>query len=127
MSYARGDDLEGDRPLNSIDPAKLVLGIGYADAARRWDAELMTTAVAAKTRINDQPVTLARTPAMVTLDLLLRWQITERLGLKAGLFNLTDRSYFEWADVRSQPASDPNLELYRRPGRNGSLSFSYVF
>ena len=127
VSYARGDDLERDRPLNSIDPAKLVFGIGYAAVARRWDAELMTTAVAAKTRIDDQPVTLARTPAMVTFDLLLRWQITERLGVKAGLFNLTDRSYFEWADVRSRPANDPNLELYRRPGRNGSLSFSCSF
>jgi hemoglobin/transferrin/lactoferrin receptor protein len=127
VSYARGDDLDRDRPLNAIDPAKLVLGIGYADVTRRWDAELITTAVAAKTRINDQPVRLARTPALVTFDLLLRWQITERLGLKAGLFNLCDRSYFEWADVRSRPANDPNLELYRRPGRNGSLTLSYNF
>jgi hemoglobin/transferrin/lactoferrin receptor protein len=127
VSFARGDDLERDRPLNSIDPAKLVVGVGYADAAGRWDTELVTTAIAAKRRIDDGAIPLVRTPAIVTFDLLLRWKITERLNLKAGLFNLSDRSYFEWVDVRNRPANDPTLDLYRRPGRNGSLSVSYGF
>ena len=44
--------------------------------------------------------------------------------MDAGVFNLADASYFEWADVRGRLAGDPLLELYRRPGRNWRLAVS---
>ena len=125
LAFASGDDLEHDRPLNSIDPARAVIGLAYDSAGGRWGGELSTTAVAAKRRVSDTPTPLVRTPGFVTIDLTAHWQASGRLALEAGLFNLTDRSYLEWADVRSRPAGDPQLDLYRRPGRNGSVSFAY--
>jgi hemoglobin/transferrin/lactoferrin receptor protein len=127
VSYARGSDLERDRPLNSVDPLKAVVGLRYAAPDGVWDAELLTTAVAAKDRVSDGAAPLVRTAGFVTVDLLAQWRITERLTAQAGLFNLTDRSYLEWTDVRERVASDPLLELYRRPGRNASISISYRY
>lgn len=127
LSYARGNDLERSRPLNSIDPLKAVVGVRYTAPNGVWDAELLTTAVAAKDRVSDGATSIVRTDGFVTLDLLAEWRITGRLSAQAGLFNLTDRSYLEWTDVRDRAASDPLLELYRRPGRNGSVSFTYRY
>ncbi|MFO1376531.1 MAG: TonB-dependent receptor [Steroidobacteraceae bacterium] len=127
LSYARGNDLERNRPLNSIDPLKAVVGVRYTAPNGVWDAELLTTAVAAKDRVSDGATSIVRTDGFVTLDLLAEWRITGRLSAQAGLFNLTDRSYLEWTDVRDRAASDPLLELYRRPGRNGSVSFTYRY
>lgn len=127
VSYARGNDLEGNRPLNSVDPLKAVVGLRYAAPGGAWDAELLTTAIAGKDRVNDGATPLVRTGGFVTIDLLAQWRVTGRLTAQAGLFNLTDRSYFEWSDVRERAANDPLIELYRRPGRNGSISFSYRY
>jgi len=77
--------------------------------------------------VSDGAAPLVRTAGFVTVDLLAQWRITERLTAQAGLFNLTDRSYLEWTDVRERVASDPLLELYRRPGRNASISISYRY
>jgi hemoglobin/transferrin/lactoferrin receptor protein len=125
FSFAYGDDLERNRPLNSIDPLKVVAGVAYDVPGSASGAELIATAVAAKSRIDDSPTMLVRTPGFVTLDLVAHWLPTERLTVEAGLFNLANRSYFEWVDVNNRAASDPTLELYRRPGRNASASISY--
>jgi hemoglobin/transferrin/lactoferrin receptor protein len=67
-------------------------------------------------------VPLARGPGFAVLDLTGYWRITRSVALRAGIMNLTDRSYFEWSDVRGRAANDPLLEQYRRPGRHGSVS-----
>jgi len=35
-AYARGEDLERDQPLNSVDPASGVASLGYDAASGRW-------------------------------------------------------------------------------------------
>jgi hemoglobin/transferrin/lactoferrin receptor protein len=47
-AFARGEDLERDKPLNSIDPPDLVLGLRYQSTAARWGVEMVTTAGAAQ-------------------------------------------------------------------------------
>jgi hemoglobin/transferrin/lactoferrin receptor protein len=103
----------------------VVAGVAYDVPGSASGAELIATTVAAKSRIDDSPTMLVRTPGFVTLDLVAHWLPTERLTVEAGLFNLANRSYFEWVDVNNRAASDPTLGLYRRPGRNASASISY--
>lgn len=40
----------------------------------------------------------------------------ERLRINAGLFNLMDGKYWEWADVRGRPADDGDRPVHA-PGR----------
>jgi hemoglobin/transferrin/lactoferrin receptor protein len=125
LSFAHGDDLERNRPLNSVDPARAVVGIAYDAANGGSGAELHVTAVARKERIDDSPTALVRTPGFMTVDLLAHWRFAEGAVLEAGVFNLANRSYLEWADVSNRAANDPTLDLYRRPGRNASIFVSY--
>ena len=46
------------------------------------------------------------------------------LVLRAGVLNLTDRKYFEWANVRGRLASDPVIDRYSSPGISGIVSLS---
>jgi hemoglobin/transferrin/lactoferrin receptor protein len=125
LAFAYGDDTGRDRPLNSIDPAKAVVGLCYDAPGGAWNAELATTAVAPKRRVDDSPTVLARSAGFVALDLLAQWRVGAQLTVDAGVFNIADHSYAEWADVSSRAASDPTLPLYRRPGRNASIAAAY--
>jgi hemoglobin/transferrin/lactoferrin receptor protein len=124
-AYARGEDLERDQPLNSVDPASGVASLGYDAASGRWGGELVTTVVAAKRRVDRSRVDLYRTGSYATLDMLGHVNLGHGLWLDAGLFNLTDRAYIEWADVRGRPAGDPLIPYYTHPGRNVSVTLRW--
>jgi len=127
VAWARGDDLERDEPLNSVDPASAVLGLGYESVSGRWGGELVTTAAAAKSAVDDSRADLYEPDGYIKLDLLARYDFGNGLRLNAGLFNLADAEYIEWTDVRGRVASDPLLPYYTRPGRNASVMLHWQF
>jgi hemoglobin/transferrin/lactoferrin receptor protein len=126
-AWARGDDLVRDVPLNSVDPASAVLALRYDAQSGRWGGELVTTAVEAKRDVDDSRADLYETDGYVTLDLLAHLDLGRGLRVNAGVFNLTDSDYIEWADVRGRTASDPLIPYYTRPGRNASVTLHWSF
>jgi hemoglobin/transferrin/lactoferrin receptor protein len=124
-AWARGDDQVRDVPLNSVDPASAVVELGYAAVTGRWGGQLVATAVEAKRDVNDGAIRLFHTDGYLTLDLLAQVDLGRGLALKAGIFNLTDAEYIEWADVRGRPAGDPLIPYYTRPGRSASLTLHW--
>lgn len=120
-SWARGDDTTRDLPLNSIDPPRATLGLRYAPRATDWRIEAVLTVVGAQRRIDESAGALARSGGHATLDLIGDWKLSESVHLRAAVFNVFDRRYVEWADVRGRAANDPSLDLYTRPGRSASL------
>jgi hemoglobin/transferrin/lactoferrin receptor protein len=127
VAWARGDNREHDEPLNSVDPLKGVLGLAFDESQRRWGAELIGTAVRRKTDIDMSAGPQFASPGYVTVDVLAYANFQERLRLNFGVFNLLDRKYWEWSDVRGRPANDPVIDRYSRPGINARVSASYRF
>lgn len=136
MAYADGDIIApgGHRtPLDTIDPFNLVAGLGYRDPAGRFGGELILTHNARKggdelERAADGTDLFVRPAASTVLDLTAFYAVTERLKLRAGLFNLTDERYALWSDVRGLRTDDAGiLDAFTRPGRNISVSASYRF
>jgi hemoglobin/transferrin/lactoferrin receptor protein len=126
-AWSRGEDLVRDVPLNSVDPATAVLSLAYTSPSARWGGELVTTAVAAKTAVDDSRADLYETDGYVTIDLLFDYDFGRGLQLNAGLFNLTGAEYIDWADVRGRVEGDPLIPYYTRPGRNASLALHWRF
>lgn len=128
----RGTDSNTGRPVNSINPARLTAGIKYDTAA--WSARLDLTHRAAK-KAGDidsasavtAPATQFATPASTTLDLSGQWRIRRDLRLTAGIFNLTDRKYWNWSDVRGLAANSTVLDAYTQPGRYLRVSLAADF
>lgn len=82
-----------------------------------------------------EPVTLANDPTgnnrlifqyqtsgYGTLDLNGWWQLSEAVSVNAGLFNLTDKQYSQWGDVRGLSASNVGLDRYTQPGRYAAVN-----
>jgi hemoglobin/transferrin/lactoferrin receptor protein len=55
------------------------------------------------------------------------WNVTEAVTLRAGVFNLTDRTYWWWSDARGLAANSTVTEGYSQPGRNYSVSLAVKF
>jgi len=133
LAYAQGDVIEpnGARsPLSTIDPVKLVVGAGYRDPAGRFGGQLIATYSGQKdwnatTGLCTGPC--YRPGAFTILDATAFFRVTDGLTLRAGVFNIFDRKYAWWNDVRGLSDSSAVKDSYTQPGRNGSVSLSYRF
>jgi hemoglobin/transferrin/lactoferrin receptor protein len=57
-----------------------------------------------------------------TFDALVSYEYTPTFTINAGVFNIFDQSYFNPQDVRQIFPNNPNLELFRSPGRTFSMN-----
>ena len=67
------------------------------------------------------------TPAATTLDLSGQWRIRKDLRLNAGIYNLTDKKYWNWADVRGVASNSTVPDAYTQPGRHVRVSLGADF
>ncbi|MCP9758677.1 TonB-dependent hemoglobin/transferrin/lactoferrin family receptor [Aquitalea sp. S1-19] len=123
VAWAQGRNETDDRPLNSVAPLTAVAGLRYD--SETWGTEAFVKAVSKKRRVAEAHQ--FKTPAYATLDLTAYWQADKHHTVRAGIFNLTDRKYWNSADVRGLSAGDAVLERYTQPGRNFSASYNYSF
>lgn len=119
FAHTMGSDTANDRPLNTIDPPRAVLGLRYARA--RIDAALHVTHTWRKTRIDTSAGELFAPPASTIVDLTLGWTLSPAWRLSAGVFNLLDTTDWLWSDVRSVVNPGSTVDRYSQPGRNASL------
>ena len=85
--WAKGKNLQTDRPLNSIAPPQGVLGLSWVSADGRWDVAANGTFTASKD-VNDIDQTDGErfaTPSWGILDLTAGWRFGDRLDLRAGV------------------------------------------
>lgn len=115
----RGTDTVRDRPLNTIEPARAVVGLHYDDGCLA--AALHLTQTTEKARIDRSAGEILSPPAVAVVDLTVGWRWTERLRLSVGIFNVFDRSYWLWPDVRNVVNPGTAIDRYTQPGRNASV------
>lgn len=134
IAYARGRNEETGEALNSVNPLTGVLGLGYENA--RFGTLLNWTLVKRKTRIDDGNFNSPdgsssqfASPGYGILDLTGYYRLSDDLTVNAGLYNLTDKQYWQWDDVRGYDdigeagvTSPANLERLTQPGRNFSVN-----
>ncbi len=132
---SRGQDDGTGRPLNSVDPATLSLGLHYATGD--WTMRLDTHFHAAKNTQDIDPVAgvkvgssqFSSVPAVQTVDLSGQWRIRRDMRLNASVQNLTDRKYWLWSDVQGLTASNAvvQADAYTQPGRHFKVSWILDF
>lgn len=133
LSYATGDVTRPGgttTPLSSIDPLKLVVGLGYRDPQGRFSGQLIATHSARKEL--DRTTGLCtpecyRPGAFTILDATANARLWEGLTLRVGVFNIFDEKYAWWSDVRGLASTSSVTDAYTQPGRNASASLTYRF
>ena len=134
IAYANGRNDDNGQPLNSVNPLTGVFGLGYEQP--NYGGLLSWTLVKRKTRVDDTTFfapdgqsSQFRTPGYGVLDLSGFYKVTDDVTVNAGLYNLTDKKYWQWDSVRgydgqgeagvTQPA---NLDRLTMPGRNFAIN-----
>lgn len=124
---ARGESAGADRrPLNSIDPPKLSLRARWSpQPAWRLGATLVHARAKDEGDIDASGLAAGSRPfappSFTTLDLHAHWTVSRQVELGAGIFNLTDRRHWHWADVVGLAAGSAGLDAYTQPGRSLAL------
>lgn len=132
---SRGDDRTRDVPLNSVDPPKLVAGLAWngppvtpaVPQGLSAGAQLHLTYVAEKNRIDQSAGTLYATPSFTVADLTGHLALGRHVILTGGIFNLFDRKYWLWSDVRGIANPGASIDRYTQPGRNYGLQLKATF
>ncbi|RZJ24448.1 MAG: TonB-dependent hemoglobin/transferrin/lactoferrin family receptor, partial [Haliea sp.] len=131
--YTQGTVKNTGKPLDTIDPAKLSVGLKYETPG--WDVRVDAVHHSAKKfgDISAQTVAAApptvpvatpqfAVPSATTLDLSGQWRFSKTLRLNAGIVNLTNKKYWNWSDVRGVAANSTFRDAYTQPGRYVNVS-----
>lgn len=141
LSYAKGDVIDPDgvrSPLESIDPLKVVAGIGYREREGRFGGQLVMTHAGRKQASRTTGLCTPecfRPDSFTILDATAFVRVLDSLTLRAGVFNILDKKYSWWSDVRglamagtaAAPTVPASVDAYTQPGRNASVSLSFRF
>ncbi|QXH96240.1 TonB-dependent hemoglobin/transferrin/lactoferrin family receptor [Pseudomonas ogarae] len=134
VAYAYGRNDDTGEPLNSVNPLTGVFGLGYDQD--RYGTLLSWTLVRKKDRVDDSNFNSPdgvssqfKTPGFGILDLSGFYKVTDDVTVSGGLYNLTDKKYWLWDDVRGYDSvgeaavlSPANLDRLTAPGRNFAVN-----
>jgi len=149
--YSKGtskSDYAGDKDveLDSIQPAKAIIGIGYDAPEKGWGTNLTGTFVKGKQAqltnrqsfqnnpgnvLTDSTVEQFSVPGFARFDLSGYWRVNKNMRIVAGIYNLTDKTYWNYSNARNlQPASPQDqrqIALSTAPGRTVAISMNLDF
>ncbi len=133
VSYADGtltNEVGVKSPLDTIDPLKVVAGVGYREVDGRFGGQLIATFGAQKSikdSIGACGTACWRPNDFLILDATAFVRIGEAITLRAGIFNITNKKYAWWSDVRGVADTSAIKDAYTQPGRNASVSATFRF
>ena len=122
--YASGENMENGAPLNSVGPPQAVVGLSWYSPGERSQIRLKTTLTDDWSELDESRGELFKPPGYVVWDLFFTQHLGQRMTLRAGLHNLTDRTYWNWSEVRGLAPNDPLLPYLAQAGRSGSISMN---
>jgi hemoglobin/transferrin/lactoferrin receptor protein len=125
-AYIEGKNLEDGGAIESIPPIQAVAALGYEAPDQRWGSELAGTFVNHVSAYDAGEGQYAPS-AYQLYDLTGRVNIGNHLTLRGGVFNMLDKQYWVWDDVRGISTSTTSIDRYTQPGRNFGISAEYVF
>ncbi|HEX8603073.1 MAG TPA: TonB-dependent receptor [Pseudoduganella sp.] len=135
-SKARNIETGAEGELASTLPRKISTTFAWDDPAKRGGAALSVFNVRGKQAGPDviSNVTTARfdVPGATVADLTAYWNIGKHAVVTAGIYNLTDKKYWDYASSRSLAAGTTaatlaDIERQARPGRYGAVTLKVIY
>ena len=148
LGYAKGKLKGTEASLLSIQPIKVILGIGYEDPNDRWGINAKASYFGAKKAKDAQIIQYSANferevktypylnSSAVLFDLYGFYKVNKNITLRAGLYNLFNRKYHTWDTLRginkvsttdSVDQERKGLERFYAPGRNFAGSIEIRF
>ena len=110
--------------MDTISPQQFVLGVRYDRST--VGVQLSASHWAGK-KAKDAAAGAWLSPSATVVDLSAQWRIRPGTRLNVGVYNLTDKKYWRWSDVRGMAASSAVIDAYTQPGRSAKVSLVAEF
>ena len=124
---ARGDNDVTGEPINSVGPPQAVVGFTWLSANQNRQLRLRGTFTDAYDRLDETAGELFKPAGHAVFDLYLTQKMGGNAVVRAGVHNLTDRTYWNWSDVRGLAPNDPVIPYLAQAGRTASVSLQLVW
>ncbi|MEX2186390.1 MAG: TonB-dependent hemoglobin/transferrin/lactoferrin family receptor [Pirellulales bacterium] len=122
FTHSVGQNLEDDVPLDSIPPMYAIAGLRYRAMENRWGVEFVSTMVHRKDRYSGADPNQFITPGYGVFDLLAYANVSKNVQVNVGLFNLSNREYYQWLNLRGIEANDADRTRFAAPGINAAAT-----
>lgn len=131
--------------LDSVAPLKAIVGLAWDDVQRGYGAAITATFVKGKqatetnresytntgASLTDSTAEYMRVPGYGMVDATAYWQVAKNVKLSGGVYNITDRKYWDYTSshsLTSSTAQDRNdIALAVMPGRTWQLGVNVDF
>lgn len=125
LYLARGENRENGQALNSVGPGQAVIGATWNGSSADRRIRLQATFTDAWDDRDETRGELFKPAGHAVFDLYFTQRMGERTTFRAGLLNVTDRTVWNWSDVRGLSPTDPVMPYLAQPGRNVSASINF--
>lgn len=151
LGYSKGkskSSYSGDSyvDLDSVAPMRAIVGVAWDDPAKRYGAAVTATFVKGKkaeatsresftnnngATLPDSGTDYMRVPGYGMVDMTAYWQAAKNVKISGGIYNLTDRKYWDYlssrqlTDANNQDAYDKALAVM--PGRTYQMGVNIDF
>lgn len=127
LTYAKGEDLETGIELGSVAPLKAVGIFGYA--TETWGTDVTVIGVKAPSSNSDSTFEGIGGYGLVDLTGWWKPEKLEGLTVRAGVYNIFDREYYDSVSLRDTTvsAATPGKAWYSEPGRTFKISLTQRF
>ncbi|MGQ4277092.1 TonB-dependent receptor domain-containing protein [Pseudidiomarina sp. E22-M8] len=128
IDYSRGEDRTTSQDIPTVSPPSMLAAANYQAPSGAWESRLILRAQQGQKQLYDADAeALFAAPGYATLDWLLQWYPGDQLQLGFGVFNLTDRRYWNAAQVGNYPQDDPIVPILSAAGLNVRATLNYSF
>ncbi|MDH3747250.1 MAG: TonB-dependent hemoglobin/transferrin/lactoferrin family receptor [Gammaproteobacteria bacterium] len=125
--YARGENDDTGEALNSVGPAQAVVGLSWFSMDERAQVRVIATLTDAWDDRDETRGDLFKPPGHTVFDLYFSQSLGRNTRVRAGLHNLTDRTYWQWSEVRGLSDDDPIIPYLSQAGRSASVSLNIMW
>ncbi|NKB38111.1 MAG: TonB-dependent receptor [Gammaproteobacteria bacterium] len=127
LHWAHGNNDSDDSALNSVSPLKVVGHLRWNPEGLPVSAELSVTHYGSQSRVDFSTGEFFVPEAATVSDLLLQWQQSDSLRWTLGVYNIGDKRYWRYSNVRRLKPNDPRVELVSQPGINAALTLQMSY
>ena len=139
-SYVKGRDDTNDQNLDSVNPFTAITSFNYIFPNNKLSTSLITTYVGRPSTSEDykNPILNGRSlaanvyvpKAFITTDVVLKYKASNRFTADLGIYNIFDKTYYLWSDIRANGVSgseDVAYQRYAQPGTSIKAGFKWRF
>lgn len=125
LFYGKGENEQTGEPLNSVPPFNGHLGLQWQKSD--WQLSLISRFAEKQTDVDQSRHEKFVPAGYAVFDLLWQWQPTDEMQLGIGIYNLADKTWWQWNDVSIFEAGHPMIPLLSQPGRYAKLQWQMTF